>query len=171
MIQYIQVETNEKGEIVRLGFVDSMTGAYSAVKKKLAVESELADFCAVEDHIAKIKEKARLNGIGKGRNWAGEILSKYSGLDAVNDAVSDHVASIKHIAQCEGENRKRQELQDILAKHSGLDPSNAVGDHIAAIRLKAYNQGYDNGWHDKQADIQKRIKQFEDAIRETIENE
>lgn len=145
MIQYIQVETDEKGKIIGLGFVDSMTGAYLTVKSILSESSGLPEGCSTKDHIDKIKEKARLNGTSKGRNWAGEILSKYSGLDAINDAVSDHVAAIKHIAWCEGENRKRQELQDILSDHSGLAPSNSVSDHIAAIKLKAYDEGYDDG--------------------------
>lgn len=131
MIQYIKVETDEKGKIVGLGFVDKPTDAYVSVKQKLAAESGLADFCSVEEHLAAIKSKANLGGLNKGHKY----------------------------------------IKDILAKYSGLDPTNVVADHIAAIKLKVYDEGYDKGWHDKQADIQKRIKQFEDAIKETIENE
>lgn len=178
MIQYINiaVETDDNGDIIRVGLVNEccdctssywtaktalsetsglpadaptkdhiakitseLSHPYLLTKQKLATESGLADFRTVEEHIAKIKEKARLNGAD--------------------------VAAIKHIAWCEGANRKRQELQDILSDHSDLAPSNEVSDHIAAIKLKAYDEGYDKGWRDKQADIQKRMKQFEEAIK------
>ena len=131
MIQYIQVETDDDGMIVGLGFVDSMTDEYWAAKKVLSETSGLPADASTKDHISRIKSKAYVVGIAD----------------------------------------KSEHVKNILAKHSGLAPSNEVSDHIAAIKLKAHDQGYDKGWSDKQADLQKRIKQFEESIRKEVLDE
>ena len=164
MIQYIQVETDDDGTIVGLGF-DSTTGAYSAVKKVLSETSGLPQDASTKDHIAKITSE-----LSRPYLLAKQKLAAESGLEDFC-TVEEHLAAIKSKARLGGISSGREYTTVILAKHSGLDQSNAVGDHIAAIQLKAYDQGYDKGWSDKQADFQKRIKQFEDAIKETIENE
>lgn len=159
MIQYIQVETDDNGTIVGLGFVDSMTGAYDAVKKVLSETSGLSKDASTKDHISKItKELSHPYLLAK------QKLAAESGLEDCC-TTEEHIAAIKSKARLRGLDNGRKYSTDILAKHSGLDPSNAVGDHIAAIKLKAHDQGYDKGWHDKQADIQKRMKQFEEAIK------
>ena len=165
MIQYIQVETDDDGTIIGLGFVDSMTGAYDAVKKVLSETSGLPKEASTKDHISKItKELSHPYVLAK------QKLAAESGLEDFC-TVEDHLAAIKSKANLGGLNKGHKYVKDILAKHSGLVPSNEVGDHVAAIKLKAYDEGYDKGWHDKQADISKRIKQFEEAIRREVSDE
>lgn len=166
MIQYIKVETDDDGAIVRLGFVDSMTSAYSAVKKVLSETSGLPVDASTKDHISKIKEAAVIDCTNCTSAYleAKQKLAAESGLHFLRP-IEEHLAAIKSKARLRGLDTGRKYTTDILAKHSGLDQSNAVGDHIAAIKLKAYDQGYDKGWSDKQADIQKRMKQFEEAIK------
>lgn len=162
MIQYIQVETDDDGTIMGLGFgtpCADCSGAFLATKKVLSETSGLPQDASTKDHISKITEE-----LSRPYLLAKQKLAAESGLEDFC-TVEEHLAAIKSKARLSGLDAGRKYPMDVLAKHSGLDQGNAVGDHIAAIKLKAYDQGYDKGWHDKQADIQKRFKQFEEVIK------
>ena len=118
MIQYIRIETDDSGEIIKTGLggpcVDC-TSAYETVKKKLAAESGLEDFCTVEEHLAAIKSKARLGGLNSGQKYTKDILAKHSGLVKEN-GVGDHIAAIKLKTYNQGYDKGWSDKQEDIQK-------------------------------------------------------
>lgn len=169
MIQYIRIETDDSGEIIKTGLggpcVDC-TSAYETVKKKLAAESGLEDFCTVEEHLAAIKSKARLGGLNSGQKYTKDILAKHSGLVKEN-GVGDHIAAIKLKTYNQGYDKGWSDKQEDIQKRvedayafeqyaeekmepifkqlsevSRLSAENhSVNDHLNAIISKAKRSG------------------------------
>lgn len=169
MIQYIRVETDDDGTIVGLGFGDQgvgITSGYSAVKKILSEASGLPQGVPTKDHVSKIKEAASQDCLYCASTFF-EVKKKLAAESGLTDfcTVEEHLAVIKAKAQREGAAHNRDLLLHILSEHSGLVFSNEVGDHIAAIKLKAYDEGYDDGRRDMRTDIQERMKKLEEAIK------